>query len=100
MATRPLTSSAPHLVDNARTPVVLTRDAHPMHESEALEKALAMVAHLERELPLSVAAQVMGVSVETARSHLKRTFSKTGTNRQVELLRLISGSAPLRRAAK
>lgn len=36
------------LVDNARTPVVLTRDAHPMHESEALEKALAMVAHLER----------------------------------------------------
>ena len=49
----------------------------------------ALVAHLERELPLSVAAQVMGVSIETARSHLKRTFSKTGTNRQSDLLLLM-----------
>lgn len=35
------------LVDNARTPIVLTRDAHPMHETDALDKAIALVDHLE-----------------------------------------------------
>ncbi len=35
------------LVDSARTPIVLTRDAHPMHETEELKKALAMVEYLE-----------------------------------------------------
>ena len=35
------------LIDNARTPVALTRDAHPMHEVEELKQALEMVGHLE-----------------------------------------------------
>lgn len=35
------------LIDNARTPIVLTRDAHPMHELEELQRALQMVDHLQ-----------------------------------------------------
>jgi len=34
-------------------------------------------------------AQQLGVSVSTARTHLQRIFNKTGTQRQVELVRLI-----------
>jgi len=36
------------LIDNARTPIALTRDAHPMYEVEALKQALEMVTHLQR----------------------------------------------------
>jgi hypothetical protein len=36
------------LIDNARTPIALTRDAHPMHEVEELKQALEMVGHLEQ----------------------------------------------------
>ena len=77
------------LISDTEKPTAITsidamRQAFGLTPTEA-----ALVAHLERELPLSVAAQVMGVSVETARSHLKRTFSKTGTNRQSDLLLLM-----------
>jgi DNA-binding CsgD family transcriptional regulator/PAS domain-containing protein len=34
------------------------------------------------------AAQALSISVETVRTHLKRIFSKTGTTRQAELVRL------------
>jgi DNA-binding CsgD family transcriptional regulator len=48
-----------------------------------------LLSHLEQEIPLSAAAGIMGISFETARSHLKRIFLKTGTSRQAELLMLI-----------
>lgn len=35
------------LIDNARAPIALTRDAHPMHEVEELKQALEMVGHLQ-----------------------------------------------------
>ncbi|HSH43007.1 MAG TPA: hypothetical protein VK973_12855, partial [Arenicellales bacterium] len=35
------------LIDNARTPIVLTRDAHPMHEAEELQRALELAARLQ-----------------------------------------------------
>ena len=38
---------------------------------------------------LDTVAQQLGVSVSTARTHLQRIFNKTGTQRQVELVRLI-----------
>jgi DNA-binding CsgD family transcriptional regulator len=38
---------------------------------------------------LDVVAQQLNVSLNTARTHLQRVFSKTGTQRQVELVRLI-----------
>lgn len=35
------------LIENARTPIVLTRDAHPMHEAEELKRALELAGQLE-----------------------------------------------------
>ena len=35
------------------------------------------------------AAEELGVTTETARTYLKQVFSKTGTGRQAELVRLV-----------
>jgi len=64
--------------------------------SEALERIYSLT-HSEAEivrllsmgLSLEETAQSRGVSINTARSHLKHAFSKTGTSRQGELVRLI-----------
>jgi DNA-binding CsgD family transcriptional regulator len=40
-------------------------------------------------MTLEEAAAARGVSMNTARSHLKHAFAKTGTGRQSELLRLV-----------
>jgi DNA-binding CsgD family transcriptional regulator/PAS domain-containing protein len=48
-----------------------------------------IVRLLSMGLSLDEAAQSRGVSINTARSHLKHAFSKTGTSRQGELVRLI-----------
>ena len=53
------------------------------HSEAELVRALASGVSLEQ------AAQARGVSMNTARSHLKRAFAKTGTARQAELLRLV-----------
>lgn len=53
----------------------------------AMEATLLSV--LEQEIPLPAAADAIGMSFETARSHLKRIFSKTGTTRQADLLLLL-----------
>jgi DNA-binding CsgD family transcriptional regulator len=37
------------------------------------------------------AAQTLGVSETTAKTHLKRIFEKTGTSRQIELIKLVAG---------
>ena len=37
---------------------------------------------------LAEAATALGISIHTARTHLKRLFRKTGTSRQTEFLRL------------
>ncbi len=49
----------------------------------------ALVAHLEKERPLPEVATLMNISFETARTHLKRIFLKTQTQRQLELLMLV-----------
>lgn len=48
-----------------------------------------LVRLLSTGMSLEDAAQARGVSLNTARSHLKHAFSKTGTSRQGELVRLI-----------
>ena len=54
----------------------------------------AMLAHGQR---LDEAAEDLAITYETARTHLKRIFSKTGADRQPELVRLIlSGLATVR----
>ena len=40
------------------------------------------------------AADMLGISEPTVRTHLKNIFSKTGTPRQADLLRLLQSSAP------
>jgi len=41
---------------------------------------------------LEVVSEELNMSIKTARTHLKRIFSKTGTNRQAELVRLLLNS--------
>ena len=53
-----------------------------------------LVTHLEQGLSLAMAAEVMEVSIETARSHLKRVFAKTDTGRQTDLMLLIRRLKP------
>jgi DNA-binding CsgD family transcriptional regulator len=66
-----------------------------------LTPAEARVARaLASGLPLDRVAAEFGLSVQTIRNQLAAVFHKTGTSRQVELLRLIAGSAPLRRPPK
>jgi len=48
-----------------------------------------LVRLLSTGISLEEAAHTRGVSLNTARSHLKHAFSKTGTSRQGELVRLI-----------
>jgi DNA-binding CsgD family transcriptional regulator len=48
-----------------------------------------IVQLLAQGMTLEEAAAARGVSMNTARSHLKHAFAKTGTGRQSELLRLV-----------
>ena len=67
-----------------------------IHDPEVLA-AMYSLTHSEAELvrllatgmSLEEAAEGRGVSVNTARSHLKHVFAKTGTSRQGELVRLV-----------
>jgi DNA-binding CsgD family transcriptional regulator len=47
---------------------------------------------------LQAAADRLGISLTTARTHLAHVFDKTGTRRQAELVRLILQSQPTIRA--
>ncbi len=58
-----------------------------------------LAARLAAGGSLEKAAGSLGIKYETARTHLKRVFSKTGTDRQSDLLHLVQSSpAPLRKA--
>ena len=71
-------------------------DAGRVSEAEVLAQLYGLT-HSEAELvrllalgfSLEDAAARRGVSVNTARSHLKHVFAKTGTSRQGELVRLV-----------
>ena len=57
-----------------------------------------LAAALAEGSSLEEAADAMGIKPNTARTHLKRIFAKTGTNRQGALVRLLlTGPAVLRR---
>jgi DNA-binding CsgD family transcriptional regulator/PAS domain-containing protein len=64
-------------------PEVLAQLYSLTHSEAEIVRLLSMGFSLEE------AAQSRGVSINTARSHLKHAFSKTGTSRQGELVRLI-----------
>jgi DNA-binding CsgD family transcriptional regulator len=50
--------------------------------------------HLVQGQSLSEAACELKVSLNTARTHLKRIFEKTGTHRQAELVLLLARGIP------
>jgi DNA-binding CsgD family transcriptional regulator len=87
--------------------VVLDPDAHPMPPEEALRVAFRLTsaearlaARLGSGESLDEAADRLGITKETARSHLRAVFGKTGAHRQSELVALVSRmAAPMPRRA-
>lgn len=74
--------SPPHLVDDGlRARLKLTG------------KEFELAQHLVAGRRLADAAAAMGISVATARQHIKSIFSKTGTHRQAELVALLARGA-------
>lgn len=58
---------------------------------------LRVLAAISEVSSVSEAAEVVGASEATVKTHLQRLFAKTGTNRQTDLIKLVAGSAsPLR----
>jgi DNA-binding CsgD family transcriptional regulator len=57
---------------------------------ELTRKEAAMAAKLSEGKSVEQAAVELSVTYETARTHLRRIFSKTGTSRQAELLLLMA----------
>jgi len=47
---------------------------------------------IAKGLSVEETAEICGISRETVRTHLKRTFAKTGTSRQAELVALLTGA--------
>ena len=101
----PLVGAAHDIFAAARSLMLITEVTAPEAPSQELLAGLfdltpaeARVARaLASGLSLDRVAAESGLSVQTIRNQLAAVFHKTGTSRQVELLRLIAGSAPLRR---
>ncbi len=53
------------------------------------EREAGVAALLAQGSDLAMIAEVLAISIGTVRSHLKHVFSKTGTSRQGELIRLV-----------
>ena len=56
------------------------------------DELAAVVALRELADRLEDAAAVLGISPNTARTHLKRIFEKTATHRQAELVKVLLGA--------
>lgn len=77
--------------------MILVDPAHVSEPSAALLQRLYHLTRTEAEVALHVArgadprqiADDLSVSITTVRTHLHRVFHKTGTHRQVELLRML-----------
>ncbi len=76
----------------------LAREPVPLAELQkvfGLTKAEAtLLSRLEAEIPLPMAAEQLGISYETARTHVKSILQKTGTKRQSEILALVRRMTP------
>ena len=55
---------------------------------------LRLLDRLAEGKTVSEAGQVLHISLNTVKSHLKSLFAKTGTSRQAELMRLVLNSTP------
>jgi DNA-binding CsgD family transcriptional regulator len=75
------------LDDTTRTPVEMAPVAAKMFDLTRREAAVA--AQLADGQDLAAAAAALGITVGTARNHLKSLFHKTDTHRQAELVGLL-----------
>ena len=92
---------------NANTPVAIIFVFHAQKDAERFEELLRglyhftnaearLVSALVQDPRLEQAASSIGIKVNTARSHLKRIFHKTGTDRQSSLINhIVRGPAGL-----
>ncbi|MFO0625787.1 MAG: helix-turn-helix transcriptional regulator [Polyangiales bacterium] len=85
------------------TLTVLVRDPESQaSRAEELLRSLFSLTPAEARLALAVAdgcspadaAEQLGITVQTARTHLKRVFHKTATTRQAELVKLVLAEFP------
>ncbi|MGH6734636.1 MAG: helix-turn-helix transcriptional regulator [Methyloceanibacter sp.] len=74
----------------ARTPsTVVLRQTYGLSEREA-----ELAAALQQGADLAHAAEALQISHNTAKTHLKAIFLKTGTRSQSQLARLLAGVPP------
>jgi DNA-binding CsgD family transcriptional regulator len=93
----PLASEGLDIFSNARALlIVLDPEARPVPPEDALRGAFGMTtaeARLASQLAggesLEAAADALGITKQTARTHLKAVFAKAGTHRQSELVALL-----------
>lgn len=100
MMAAPLRGTFPHSAGMAQPAVLLLLvdpERQPTTNTELLiqlykltRKEAAMAAKLAQAKTVEQAAEELEITYETARTHLRRIFSKTGTSRQAELLLLIA----------
>jgi DNA-binding CsgD family transcriptional regulator len=76
--------------------IIVDPEHEPVIDGDALRARLGLTrseaqlaALLARGVRLEAASESLSISSGTARTHLKHIFAKTGTDRQVELVRLI-----------
>jgi DNA-binding CsgD family transcriptional regulator len=82
-------------VSNRRGPLIMNESIDLLHCHFGLTLAQARLAlHLAAGETLRSAAAKSSISYETARSHLKNIFNKTGTCRQAELVIVILTALP------
>lgn len=100
---RPLIAALVHISPAERDPdgsAILLCMVDPDRDAEAIVRALcrahgltateaSLVIHLVGGTTVEQAAQLMHVQTQTARAYLKQIFIKTGTHRQVDLVRLM-----------
>lgn len=53
-----------------------------------------LAAHIVAGTPLATAAEAMSITANTARTHLRRVFEKTGVHTQPALVRVLLSAAP------
>ena len=77
--------------------IFVTDPEHPVEPSEKVMREMFDLTHAEarlvralmRESELKDAAEAANITLQTARSYLKRIFEKTGTSRQAQLVKLV-----------
>jgi DNA-binding CsgD family transcriptional regulator len=80
------------IIDPDRNPVPSEKLLQTLYHLTPAE--IRVCTHLLEGKSLVDAAELVGISINTAKTHLKSAFSKTGTARQSQLIKLLAHSLP------